>query len=46
MPLRAAGMKKSKAFVYGLLSGIVEPIAALLTILATGFIIRPRDFQG
>lgn len=38
MPLRAAGMKKSKAFVYGLLSGIVEPIAALLTILATSFI--------
>ena len=38
MPLRAAGMKKTKAFVYGLLSGIVEPIAALLTILATSFI--------
>lgn len=38
MPLRAAGMKKSKAFLYGMLSGIAEPIAALLTLLATSFI--------
>lgn len=38
MPLRATGMKKSKAFLYGMLSGIVEPIAALLTIMATSFI--------
>ncbi len=28
MPLRAEGMKKGKAFVNGVLSGIVEPIAA------------------
>lgn len=39
MPLRAAGVKKSKAFLYGLLSGIVEPIGALLTILAAGLIV-------
>lgn len=39
MPLRAEGMKKSKAFMYGILSGIVEPIGALLTILAAGFIV-------
>ena len=38
MPLRAAGMKKSKAFLYGMLSGIVEPIGAVLTILAASFI--------
>lgn len=38
MPLRAAGMRKSKAFLYGLFSGIVEPIAAFLTIVATSFI--------
>lgn len=38
MPLRAVGMKKNKAFLYGLLSGIVEPVAALFTILATRFI--------
>ena len=33
MPLKAEGKKKSKAFLYGTLSGIVEPIAALITIL-------------
>lgn len=39
MPLRAENVKKSRAFLYGMLSGIVEPIAALLTILAAGFVI-------
>ncbi len=39
MPLRAEGVKKPKAFVYGVLSGIVEPIGAVLTILLTQFII-------
>ena len=39
MPLRAEGMSKSKAFLYGTLSGIVEPIGALLTILAAQHII-------
>lgn len=38
MPLRAEGMKKSKAFLYGVLSGVVEPIGAVLTILAAGTI--------
>lgn len=36
MPLRAEGMKKGKAFWGGVLSGIVEPIGAVLTILAAG----------
>lgn len=39
MPLRAEGMKKSKAFAGGVLSGIVEPIGAVLTILASGLIV-------
>lgn len=39
MPLRSEGMKKNKAFVYGVLSGIVEPIGALLTIWASDLII-------
>lgn len=39
MPLRAEGMKKSKAFFSGFASGIVEPIGALLTILAAHFVI-------
>ncbi len=33
MPLKAEGMKTSKAFLHGFLSGAVEPIAALVTLL-------------
>ena len=33
MPLKSEGMSKSRAFLYGALSGIVEPIAAIITIL-------------
>lgn len=39
MPLRGQGMSKTKAFIYGSLSGLVEPIGALLTILAASFIL-------
>ncbi len=39
MPLKSEGMKKSKAFTYGVLSGVVEPIGALLTILAADLIV-------
>lgn len=39
MPLKAGGMKKGRAFLYGVLSGAVEPAAALLTILASGFVV-------
>ena len=39
MPLRAEGEKKSRAFLGGVLSGIVEPVGALLTILAAQFIL-------
>ena len=39
MPLRAEGMKKSTAFAGGVLSGAVEPIGAVLTILAAGLIV-------
>ena len=39
MPLRGQGMSKTKAFVYGSLSGLVEPIGALLTILAAGIVV-------
>ena len=39
MPLRSeSGVSKGKAFLYGALSGIVEPAAALLTILLFGLI--------
>ncbi len=33
MPLRNAGASKGKAFGWGMLSGIVEPVAAVVTIL-------------
>lgn len=39
MPLRAEGMKKGEAFLWGALSGVVEPVAALLTILAAHWIV-------
>ena len=39
MPLRAEGMGKGRAFLYGVLSGIVEPLAAILTMLAAGLIL-------
>lgn len=39
LPLRAEGEKKSKAFWSGVLSGIVEPIGAVLTLLAAQLII-------
>ena len=39
MPLRSEGMGKGRAFAGGVLSGIVEPIGAVLTILAAGLIV-------
>ena len=39
MPLRAEGMAKGKTFLYGMLSGIVEPVAAWITILAAGAVV-------
>lgn len=39
MPLLAEGMPKGKTFLYGVLSGIVEPIGALLVIAASGLLI-------
>lgn len=33
MPLRAAGASRGKAFLYGVLSGVVEPIGSVITIL-------------
>jgi len=38
MPLMSAGMSRNRAFVYGFLSGVVEPVGAVLTILLTSLI--------
>ena len=39
MPLKSEGISKQKAFLYGALSGIVEPIAAVITILLTNLVV-------
>lgn len=39
MPLKSEGTSKLKAFFYGMLSGIVEPIGAIITILLTGLVV-------
>lgn len=39
MPLRAEGESKGRAFLGGVLSGVVEPIGAVLTILAAQLVI-------
>lgn len=38
MPLKSEGFSKTKAFGYGVLSGIVEPIFAVITILLTSIV--------
>ena len=38
MPLKGTGLSRKKSFVYGTLSGIVEPIGAFLTILLASYI--------
>ena len=38
MPLKSEGVSKMKSFIYGTLSGIVEPIGAIITILITSLI--------
>lgn len=39
MPLRSEGMSKKRAFLYGVLSGVVEPIGAVITIILTNTIV-------
>lgn len=38
MPLKNEGISKTKAFFYGTLSGIVEPLGAIITILLTNMV--------
>lgn len=39
MPLNNEGVSKTKAFLYGSLSGIVEPLGAIVTILLTNMVV-------
>ena len=44
MPLLSEGNSKSKAFYYGILSGIVEPIGAIITMLLTSIVVPILPF--
>ena len=44
MPLCAEGKSKGKAFLSGVLSGAVEPVGALLTILAASFVVPAMPY--
>lgn len=39
LPLRKEGLSKTRAFIYGALSGIVEPIAGIIGVLLVGSIV-------
>lgn len=39
MPLKAEGVSKNKSFVYGMLSGLVEPVGAIVTILLADLLV-------
>lgn len=39
MPLQAEGVGKGRAFLYGVISGVVEPLAAALTVWAAGLVL-------
>lgn len=44
MPLHSEGVSKARAFLYGTLSGAVEPIGAFLTIIAAGLVIPAMPY--
>ena len=44
MPLRAEGLSKLRSFVYGVLSGVVEPIGAVATVIFASFVVPVLPF--
>jgi ZIP family zinc transporter len=44
MPLRAEGYKRGKTFLYGALSGVVEPIAATVTLMFLEYTVPAMPF--
>lgn len=44
MPLKSDGYSKNKAFIMGIISGIVEPIFAFITIILTNFVVPILPF--
>ncbi len=45
IPLHGEGVKKSRAFTYGMLSGLVEPMAAVATIMVAEFIVPTLPYM-
>ncbi|WP_405373161.1 ZIP family metal transporter [Pseudobutyrivibrio sp.] len=44
MPLHSEGVGKTRAFLYGTLSGAVEPVGAFLTIIAAGLVVPAMPY--
>ena len=44
MPLHAEGMSKGKAFLYGTLSGAVEPVGTVLTVLLSSLLVPAMPY--
>ena len=44
MPVCGAGEGKKKAFLYGTLSGVVEPLGAIITILLSSYLIGAMPY--
>lgn len=44
MPLHSEGVSKGRAFLYGTLSGAVEPVGAFLTIIAAGLVVPAMPY--
>lgn len=44
MPMRAEGMPKSRTFLFGTLSGVIEPVGALMTMFAASFFLPVMPF--
>lgn len=45
LPLRSEGLSRGKAFLYGTLTGIVEPAGALITILFAGVMVAVLPYM-
>ena len=45
LPMKASGQSKIKSFIYGVLSGVVEPIGAFLTICLTNIVVPILPFM-
>ena len=44
MPLHSEGVSKGRAFLFGTLSGAVEPVGAFLTIIAAGLVVPAMPY--